>query len=208
LDGLAALVDHSLVQREETSDGEPRFRMLETVREYALERLEASEEIDAVRAQHAAYFAALAEQGKLTWWLRPEMAGEQPNVRAALAWAVEHGAAERMLSLAIALWQFIEPAGDYDRLERVLAATAQVPPSLRSKRVLLLAGTAQFALWRGNAARTTALIDECLTRAGGRRRGTRRPGHAVPRLDRGWVGRPGSRRHVRRGRVDPVAASG
>src|SRR5437773_2226527 len=61
LDGLALLVDNSLLRREEDVDGEPRFVMLETVREYALERLEGSGEAELVRRRHAEYFLALAE---------------------------------------------------------------------------------------------------------------------------------------------------
>ena len=61
LDGLSTLVEHSLVQQREEG-GEPRFGMLQVIREYALERLEASGEAEALRRAHADYFLALAEQ--------------------------------------------------------------------------------------------------------------------------------------------------
>ena len=61
LDGIAALVDQSLVRRLEQAGGEPRFGMLETIREYALEQLDRSGEADLVRGCHAQYFTAFAE---------------------------------------------------------------------------------------------------------------------------------------------------
>jgi predicted ATPase len=62
LDGLTTLVDSSLLQREEGRDGELRFTMLETIREYALERLAESGEEAEIRSGHAEYFVALAER--------------------------------------------------------------------------------------------------------------------------------------------------
>src|SRR5206468_3353590 len=61
LDGLGALVDQSLIRQEETPDGEPRFAMLETLREYALERMEETGEAEAARGRHLAHFLVLAE---------------------------------------------------------------------------------------------------------------------------------------------------
>jgi predicted ATPase/DNA-binding CsgD family transcriptional regulator len=90
VEALAALADQSLVQQTTTPDGETRFGMLETVREYALERLaEAGEAEDAARA-HALYFVALAEAAELesaaraSWLARFD--AEVANLRAALAW--------------------------------------------------------------------------------------------------------------------------
>jgi predicted ATPase/class 3 adenylate cyclase len=65
VDGLAALVDKSLVKQVEAMDGEPRFTMLETIREYALEQLAANGELEALRQRHAAFFVTLAETEKL-----------------------------------------------------------------------------------------------------------------------------------------------
>ncbi len=95
LDGLAALLDRSLLRREVLADGAPRFRMLETIREYALERLAARGEAETVRRAHAAYFLTLAETAA------PELGGpaqhawlvslerERDNLRAALAYCLE-----------------------------------------------------------------------------------------------------------------------
>jgi len=78
LDGLAALVDQSLLRQEAATDGEPRFVMLELIREYALERLEGSGEADAMRRQHAQFFLGWAEEteelgSSQRVWLRPSM---------------------------------------------------------------------------------------------------------------------------------------
>jgi predicted ATPase len=87
LDGLATLVDTSLLRREEDADGEPRFVMLETIREYALEQLAANGEIDSLQWQHAQYYLQFAEQAEcglastehILWLHRLDM--EQGNLR-------------------------------------------------------------------------------------------------------------------------------
>ena len=109
LDDLAALVDHSLVQRVDPAAEEPRYRMLETVREFGLERLAASGEEGEVRRRHLVYFVALAEQLAERVWL-PEaervlarLDAEHDDVRAALAWAEASGEAALGLRLARAM---------------------------------------------------------------------------------------------------------
>ena len=105
---VGQLVDKSLVLAD-TDDGQIRYRMLETIRQYAQERLEASGTTDRVRARHAAYYVALAEtagpqlrnRDQLEWARR--MAPETDNLRAALNWAVEAGSAEPALRLVTSL---------------------------------------------------------------------------------------------------------
>ena len=112
LDGIAALVDQSLVRAAEPPDGEPRFDMLETIREYALERLERSGELATIRREHAAWCLALAEavEPELTGadqalWLN-RLEAEHANLRTALRWSLEQGDAESGLRLGGALWWF------------------------------------------------------------------------------------------------------
>jgi predicted ATPase len=112
LDLLASLMDKSLLNRAETEDGEGRFWMLETVREYALERLEANREQKEARHGHAVYCLALAKDA------RPELTGprqtewfgrlesEHDNLRAALSWSLERGNAETALQMNAQLWWF------------------------------------------------------------------------------------------------------
>ena len=111
LDGLQALVDHSLIQQNAMNEGGPRFTMLETLREYALERLDASGEAEAVRRQHAEYFLALADAGGSSnprQYLQPgwldRMETEYDNLRAALTWSQSvTGSAELGLRLAVGM---------------------------------------------------------------------------------------------------------
>jgi predicted ATPase/class 3 adenylate cyclase len=101
LDGFVALVDQSLLKQGESSNGEPRFLMLETIREYALERLEASGEKDLLGREHAAYFLTIAERAEVALhsdleaeWLR-KLELEHDNLRAALTWALADSRAPR-----------------------------------------------------------------------------------------------------------------
>lgn len=111
-EALSSLIDKSLVQQEEQSGGALRFRMLETVREYAQERLQASGLAEEVQDQHVAYFVHLAEQAQeafrgtqqRAWLHRLEL--EHNNFRAALQRAFDQQDVETLLRLSGALWRF------------------------------------------------------------------------------------------------------
>jgi predicted ATPase/DNA-binding CsgD family transcriptional regulator len=119
LDGLMGLADKSLLRQHEGLDGEPRFAMLDTLREYAGEKLAASGEEEAARRSHAAYYAELAEAGETylrgrdqgAWGRR--LAAERDNFREALSWAASGGEAELALRLAAALYPFWERYGNW-----------------------------------------------------------------------------------------------
>ena len=106
---MAALADANLLQVVSREDDEPRFRMLATIREYALEQLEAHDDAARVRAAHARYYLALAEGAKpaLTsgapGGLLARLEAERDNLRAALEWAAKSGEVELELRLARAL---------------------------------------------------------------------------------------------------------
>ena len=121
--GLAALVDKSLLRVTEGTDAEPRFSMLETIREYALEQLAASGQAETLRRQHAAYFLALAEAivpqliepQEARWLARLEE--EHDNLRAALQWFVDHDETEKAARLAAALRWFWDTHGHVGAME-------------------------------------------------------------------------------------------
>src|SRR6266566_4627044 len=112
LEAVAALVDKSLLRQETQADGQPRLLMLETIREYALERLAASGEAEAVRRQHAIFFLRFAEEAEpkirgaehFLWRTRLEV--EHDNLRAALRWTLESQEAEMGMQLAFSLVAF------------------------------------------------------------------------------------------------------
>jgi non-specific serine/threonine protein kinase len=112
LDGLQSLIEKSLVQQDDRPGSEPRFSMLETIREYALERLGVSAETETVRRRHTQYFLALAEQAEreletaqsATWLTRLE--AEHDNLRAALQWTLERAETAIALRLVGVLWRF------------------------------------------------------------------------------------------------------
>jgi predicted ATPase len=112
LDTLATLVDHNLLQHTTAPEGS-RYTMLETIREYASERLEDSPEAEDVRRRHAKFLVALAESANLNPG-RLASGGqrlgiaitEQDNARAALTWTLTSGSIELGLRLAIALDMF------------------------------------------------------------------------------------------------------
>src|SRR5712692_8376114 len=152
LDGLASLVDKSLLQRmEQTGEGneEPRLLMLETIREYGLEALTSSGEGNSARQAHADYFLQLAEEAEpalkgplLAEWL-DRLEREHDNLRAALHWAIEGGRAEMALRLGSALERFWVVRGHRNEglafLERALAGSAGVAADVRAKASLAAA---------------------------------------------------------------------
>jgi len=112
LDGVASLIDKSLLQPTEQEGEEPRLAMLETIREYAWEALVTNGEAEETQRTHAAYYLALAEEteprlvgaGKGRWLARLQR--EHENLRAAIAWLLEHHEQEAALRLCGALWHF------------------------------------------------------------------------------------------------------
>jgi predicted ATPase/DNA-binding CsgD family transcriptional regulator len=170
LDGIASLTDKSLLWQEVGVDRERRFVLLETVREFGLEQLAASGEADEVADRHAAHFLALAERAAPeppgpsgVPWL-PVLDAEHPNLRAALTWLADHGAAAAFARLAAALWQFWYQHGHLGEgrwwLEQALVRAETVPPDLR---VALLYKTGTLAHYQGDEARAVPLLEEGLT---------------------------------------------
>lgn len=170
LDDLAALVDKSLLRQEEGVDGEPRFMMLETIREYAVEQLAASGEAEVLRRRHASYFLALAEmadpqlsgRNQVAWSTRLER--EHDNLRAVFAWSrgMEDDAATGM-RLAGALYWFWMIHSHFSEahiwLDAMLNISNAAVPAANAK-TLLAAGA--MAVNQGEVARSIILHEQSL----------------------------------------------
>jgi tetratricopeptide (TPR) repeat protein len=178
---LARLVDASLLQSPSDAPltweegGTPRYTMLETVREFALERLIASGELEVVQRQHADYYLKLAETLAPDLFSAQEAAAlseledEHPNLRAALQWSLDRGEVSMAARFGVALWQFWAVHSHLSEgrasLEAVLCridqATTpeQTSPALRAK-LLYVTGNltrAQAAHRRASELFTAAL---------------------------------------------------
>jgi predicted ATPase len=142
LEGIAALAGKSLLKPFETGEHEPRFTMLETIREFGLKQLEEERETEIVAAAHAAYYEQFAQEaGRRLWgadiaaWVS-RLDLENDNLRAALHYYLAHAqGAEAALRLAGSLWRFWEMRGYIVEgrtwLDRALQRRAEAPPSGR-----------------------------------------------------------------------------
>jgi predicted ATPase/transcriptional regulator with XRE-family HTH domain len=168
LDGLASLVDKSLVWQD-AQDDEPRYRMLETIREYGLEQLIASGEVEAVRRRHAGWclthaersYAAVPGSDQWSWLERSE--AEHDNFRGVLTWLLAQGDAETAQRLTGALHRFWYVSGQLTEgrtwAERALAAGRDTPASVRAV-ALLAAGWLAWA--QGDYAPAIDRVQESL----------------------------------------------
>jgi len=172
LDGLASLINNSLarVKVDNEGDGESRVGMLETMREYGLERLEAAGEAAAVRGRHAAYYLALAEAADLELmgaeqerWLG-RLEAEHDNMRAALDWARERDddGDEMALQLAGALWRFWWMRGHLAEGRRWLEGLLGRDGGSAAVRARALNGAGNLAWGQGDYARATAWYEESI----------------------------------------------
>ncbi len=167
LDGVGVLVEQSLLRSEEGIEGDGRLGMLETLREYAQERLAASGEEEATRRAHVAYYLVLAETAE------PELKGaeqatwlklldeEHDNLRAALTWTLDTGMAAEALRLATALCAFWGARGHLSEgcqwLQSALDHGTAAPPTIRA-RALLRAGA--LAYLQSDYAQAAALLND------------------------------------------------
>src|SRR5437588_7880910 len=170
LEAVAALVDKSLLRQETQADGQPRLLMLETIREYALERLAASGEAEAVQRQHAIFFLRFSEEAEpkirgaehFLWRTRLEV--EHDNLRAALRWTLESQEAEMGMQLAFSLVAFWR-ASNQDRegrnwCEQVLAQPGTSARTAARAMALLAAGA--MTMFQGDIPQAQLLLEESI----------------------------------------------
>lgn len=173
LNALGSLVDKSLLRQEEDVEDSSRFKMLESIREFASEELKRSGEALEVQRKHAAAFLTLAEQAepelagpqRATWLNRLEL--EHDNLRGALQWSTEAGEGDERLRLGGAMWTFWSVRGHWSEgrewLERALAADAASggdPCSAARAKALGAAGN--LARMQGDQAAALELQEEGL----------------------------------------------
>lgn len=169
---LLTLVDHSLVRQQHNERGEPRFGMLETLREYALEQLVANDGFVAASHQHLATFLSFAEtaaselHGSAQSFWFAHLAVEHDNMRAALQWAHETGHPAYLLRLANALHLFWLYCGHQTEgrcwLERGLQMPSSLDPELTLLRAHAFYGAGLFAAWEDDP-QAAALFDASVT---------------------------------------------
>jgi len=168
LEGVASLTNKSLLRQMATGPEEPRFFMLETIREFAGERLDEQPDAEEIGRRHAGFFLDRAERAE------PELTGpDQPrwldaleadhdNLRAAIAWAAEHDL-DVGLRMGGALWRFWQFRGHLreaaERLEGLLERSGPWDQEARAKA---LEGAGGVTYWMGDFARARRWYEECL----------------------------------------------
>ena len=168
IDRIGELLDQSLIRIDEEHD-EPRFAMLETIREYAAEMLEARAETETIRARHAMAMIALAEEAapalsgadQRVWLDRLER--EHDNLRAALDWATAAPEPSMAVRLAFALWRFWQQRGylteAHTRLEDMASRGWHLEPVERARFAEAFGG---IAYWRSDQPSAVRWYDEAL----------------------------------------------
>jgi len=168
MDTLESLVDNSLV-RTETRRGQARFRLLETIREYALDRLRDSGDWTGAHDRHAAHFLALAQPaddelqdpGQLAWLNRLDT--EHDNLAAAMSWRVDQDQLEPALHVMWVTWRFWWMHGHFAELARfgeaILANSERLPSY---QRALALSATGLMLVVDGDKARARQLLEQSL----------------------------------------------
>ncbi len=153
-DDLGVLIDASLLQIEPTNTGAVRYRMLETIREFALDQLEASGEAEALRRAHATTFLAFAKRHEYTTLLHdagPELSlleAEYANLRSALGWLDQAGEDAQLLQLATSMSLFWSDHGHYREAQAWLGralATAH-PAGAEAARAMVVLGMIEIFL--------------------------------------------------------------
>jgi predicted ATPase/class 3 adenylate cyclase len=168
--GLERLLEHSLLRQEDDAEGQPRFTMLETIREFGLEQLGAAGEAEDVRRSHARWCQTLIEPGSTMKGLDERawmdlLEAEHDNVRAVLGWALEHDV-ETALQMVDGLVRFWEVRGHFSEglvwAERALAKQNHAPISVR---IGVLNAVGELGLWTGDFRRGAAMFADGLALA-------------------------------------------
>jgi predicted ATPase/DNA-binding NarL/FixJ family response regulator/DNA-binding XRE family transcriptional regulator len=168
---LRRLVDQSLVVRDSAGGDRERYRLLEPVRQFALEQLEQSGEARSVREGHAAFFVALADEAypalrsavQVEWLARLDR--EYPNLREAMSFLIAQRATATVTGLGWALWLFHWMRGHFSEgrrwMEWVLGQGADVPSQVRARALLT---ACVLAYGQADYAQAEVYVEESATR--------------------------------------------
>jgi predicted ATPase/class 3 adenylate cyclase len=169
LEGLSSLLDKSLIRADEPN-GQRRFSMLETIREFGQEQLSAADELERVRRRHCEYFLHLAVEAEAhltgvdqAGWL-DALDRERGNLRAALRWAIDSGHAQVAQEAAGALWRFWHQRGHLAEGRRWLDEILAMPSGQRptAARAKALTGAGGIAWWQIDHPAARSFYDEAL----------------------------------------------
>ncbi|TMM23247.1 MAG: adenylate/guanylate cyclase domain-containing protein [Actinobacteria bacterium] len=170
LDALQSLLEKSLLRQARGPDGGPRFWMLETIREYALDRLAAAREVEAARHRHAEHYATRSEQaedaikkyGVSDQEYFERIGHEQANIAVALRWALDAGEAALALRLvygAFRLWFRRGQFREGGRASEEALALSGGPPELRAQ---VLTRVSDFPKFQGDLVRAAEMKEEAI----------------------------------------------
>jgi predicted ATPase/class 3 adenylate cyclase len=169
LDGLGALVDHSLVARQIGDDvAGIRFRLLQTIRSFALDRLVAERRETELSRRHAIAYVALAEEAATHLpgpdqprWL-DRLAMDHANLRAAVRWAIDAGEVDLALRFVASLWRFWQLDGHLSEGHDLAAAALAMPgaEAPTPARLGAIAAAGGIAYWRSEAREAVRLYEE------------------------------------------------
>ena len=170
VDALSSLVDKSLLRCSADADGETRFAMLQTIREYARERLEEAGEAVEVRERHARWILELCEQAKSALAVGEDapvlarIGEEEDNIRAALAWSTDTGEAAVGLRIADAIWRYWQQRGHLTEGRAAVEGLLAMPQARGAtlERAKGLAALAGLAYWQSDFAPLPSAYDEAL----------------------------------------------
>jgi len=179
LEGLEALLDHSLVHQEEQQDVSPRFSMLESIREYAAEQLARSGEAGVVQRRHAGYYVAMAEEREAwpEWEAQDRRAPaeygnlpaalrwfivEYANLQAALRWCIASEQPELGLRLCLVLEEFWIRRGSMSEGRAYLQALLALPSGPSPTRARALITAAALARHQGDFAAAVFMLEQAV----------------------------------------------
>jgi predicted ATPase/class 3 adenylate cyclase len=170
LEGLTVLAENSLVQTSSGSEGGLRFGMLQTVREFGLERLEAEDDRATIERRYAEWFLRLAEHAEpnlrgpqLGRWL-VSLQLEHENLRAALRWAIDGDEGEIGLRIVAALWRFWHLGGHLSEGRRWAHAVLALPSAAGRTvaRARALAAAGGLAYWQNDVPAVRVAYEEAV----------------------------------------------